>query len=64
MKRILFAAGLVIACGANPEEVFDTLPHLKTVRGRMQLAATRDNGAAVLAAVHGIHAADDKATFW
>ena len=27
--------------------MFDTLPHLTTVRGRMQLAATRDNGGAV-----------------
>ncbi|NEK21119.1 UDP-N-acetylmuramoyl-L-alanyl-D-glutamate--2,6-diaminopimelate ligase [Sulfitobacter sp. JBTF-M27] len=46
-ENVLLAAGLVIACGADPAEVFDTLPHLTTVRGRMQLAATRDNGAAV-----------------
>ncbi|NNE52701.1 MAG: UDP-N-acetylmuramoyl-L-alanyl-D-glutamate--2,6-diaminopimelate ligase [Sulfitobacter sp.] len=46
-ENVLLAAGLVIACGADAEEVFDTLPPLKTVRGRMQLAATRDNGAAV-----------------
>ncbi|MGB5864223.1 MAG: UDP-N-acetylmuramoyl-L-alanyl-D-glutamate--2,6-diaminopimelate ligase [Sulfitobacter sp.] len=45
--NVLLAAGLVIACGADPAEVFDTIPHLTTVRGRMQLAATRDNGAAV-----------------
>jgi UDP-N-acetylmuramoyl-L-alanyl-D-glutamate--2,6-diaminopimelate ligase len=45
--NVMLAAGLVIACGADPAEVFDTLPHLTTVRGRMQLAATRDNGAAV-----------------
>ena len=45
--NVLLAAGLVIACGADPAEVFDTIPHLSTVRGRMQLAATRDNGAAV-----------------
>jgi UDP-N-acetylmuramoyl-L-alanyl-D-glutamate--2,6-diaminopimelate ligase len=45
--NVLLAAGLVIACGAEPAAVFDTLPHLTTVRGRMQLAATRDNGAAV-----------------
>lgn len=43
----LLAAGLVIAAGADPQEVFDSLPHLTTVRGRMQLAATRDNGASV-----------------
>ncbi|MCX7566339.1 UDP-N-acetylmuramoyl-L-alanyl-D-glutamate--2,6-diaminopimelate ligase [Sulfitobacter sp. F26169L] len=45
--NVLLAAGLVIACGADPSEVFDTIPHLTTVRGRMQLAATRDNSAAV-----------------
>ncbi|GLQ27061.1 UDP-N-acetylmuramoyl-L-alanyl-D-glutamate--2,6-diaminopimelate ligase [Sulfitobacter pacificus] len=46
-ENVLLACGLVIACGANAADVFDTLPHLTTVRGRMQLAATRDNGAAV-----------------
>ncbi len=46
--NVLLAAGLVIACGADPAHVFDTLPHLTTVRGRMQLAATRDNGGAVV----------------
>ncbi|NOR32495.1 MAG: UDP-N-acetylmuramoyl-L-alanyl-D-glutamate--2,6-diaminopimelate ligase [Sulfitobacter sp.] len=45
--NILLACGLVIACGAEPADVFDTIPHLTTVRGRMQLAATRDNGGAV-----------------
>jgi UDP-N-acetylmuramoyl-L-alanyl-D-glutamate--2,6-diaminopimelate ligase len=45
--NVLLAAGLVIACGADPAHVFDTLPHLTTVRGRMELAATRDNGGAV-----------------
>ncbi|WP_299416714.1 UDP-N-acetylmuramoyl-L-alanyl-D-glutamate--2,6-diaminopimelate ligase [uncultured Sulfitobacter sp.] len=45
--NVLLAAALVIACGADPSHVFDTIPHLTTVRGRMQLAATRDNGAAV-----------------
>jgi UDP-N-acetylmuramoyl-L-alanyl-D-glutamate--2,6-diaminopimelate ligase len=45
--NVLLAAALVIACGANAADVFDTIPHLTTVRGRMQLAATRDNGAAV-----------------
>jgi len=37
----------VIAGGGDPAEVFDTLQDLTTVRGRMQLAATRDNGASV-----------------
>jgi UDP-N-acetylmuramoyl-L-alanyl-D-glutamate--2,6-diaminopimelate ligase len=45
--NVLLACGLVIACGANAADVFDTIPHLTTVRGRMQLAATRDNGGAV-----------------
>ena len=43
--NVMLAAGLVIACGADPDLVFEKLPSLKTVRGRMQLAATRDNGA-------------------
>lgn len=45
--NVILAAGLVIACGADPAHVFDTIEHLTTVRGRMELAATRDNGAAV-----------------
>jgi len=45
--NVLLAAALVIACGAEAAHVFDTIPHLRTVRGRMELAATRDNGAAV-----------------
>lgn len=43
----LLAAGLVIGAGADPDEVFAALPHLSTVRGRMELAATRANGASV-----------------
>ncbi|WP_052245506.1 UDP-N-acetylmuramoyl-L-alanyl-D-glutamate--2,6-diaminopimelate ligase [Halocynthiibacter namhaensis] len=46
-ENILAAAGLVIGTGVPPEEVFETLPRLGTVRGRMELAATRDNGAPV-----------------
>ncbi|MHA7870138.1 MAG: UDP-N-acetylmuramoyl-L-alanyl-D-glutamate--2,6-diaminopimelate ligase [Salipiger thiooxidans] len=46
-QNALLAAGLVIACGAEAEDVFRALPKLDTVRGRMQLAATRDSGAAV-----------------
>ena len=45
--NVLLATGLVIAAGADPAQVFDTLPHLGTVHGRMELAATRENGAAV-----------------
>lgn len=46
-QNVLLAAGLVIGAGEDPAHVFDTLPHLTTVRGRMELAATRTNGAAV-----------------
>ncbi len=46
-ENVLLACGLAIACGDAPEAVFETLPDLVTVRGRMQLAATRANGAAV-----------------
>ena len=59
-ENVLLAAGLVLACGGDPAEVFDTLPHLTTVRGRMQLAATRDNGAAVF--VDYAHTPDAVAT--
>lgn len=46
-ENALVAAGLVIASGCAPSEVFEALPMLTTVRGRMQLAATRENGATV-----------------
>ncbi len=59
-ENVLLACGLAIASGDNPEQVFDTLPHLDTVRGRMQLAATRDNGAAVF--VDYAHTPDAVAT--
>ncbi len=59
-ENVMVAAGLVIACGADPVEVFDTLRELTTVRGRMQLAATRDNGASVF--VDFAHTPDALAT--
>lgn len=59
-ENILLACGLAIASGDEPERVFETLPHLTTVRGRMQLAATRDNGAAVF--VDYAHTPDAVAT--
>ena len=46
-ENVMIAAGLVIAAGSDPVEVFNALSQLTTVRGRMQLAATRENGAAV-----------------
>jgi UDP-N-acetylmuramoyl-L-alanyl-D-glutamate--2,6-diaminopimelate ligase len=58
--NVLLAAGLAIACGATPDRVFEVLHELKTVRGRMQLAATRQNGAAVF--VDYAHTPDAVAT--
>ncbi|WP_324751683.1 UDP-N-acetylmuramoyl-L-alanyl-D-glutamate--2,6-diaminopimelate ligase [Roseovarius sp. Pro17] len=46
-ENLLVAAGLVIGAGADASRVFQALPEMETVRGRMQLAATRRNGAAV-----------------
>ncbi|WP_372604654.1 UDP-N-acetylmuramoyl-L-alanyl-D-glutamate--2,6-diaminopimelate ligase, partial [Actibacterium sp.] len=46
-ENVLLAAALAIAVDEDPNDVFDVLPDLAGVRGRMQLAATRDNGAAV-----------------
>ena len=46
-ENVLVAAGLLIGAGAAPGDVFRALPQLSGVRGRMQLAATRKNGAAV-----------------
>jgi UDP-N-acetylmuramoyl-L-alanyl-D-glutamate--2,6-diaminopimelate ligase len=59
-ENVLLACGLVIAAGEEPERVFETLPHLQTVRGRMELAATRQNGAAVF--VDYAHTPDAVAT--
>ncbi|SDE35228.1 UDP-N-acetylmuramoyl-L-alanyl-D-glutamate--2,6-diaminopimelate ligase [Paracoccus isoporae] len=46
-ENVLAAAGLAIASGDAPDAVIGTLPDLVTVRGRMQLVAQRENGAAV-----------------
>ncbi|WP_414897260.1 UDP-N-acetylmuramoyl-L-alanyl-D-glutamate--2,6-diaminopimelate ligase [Rhodovulum sp. YEN HP10] len=46
-ENVLAAAGLAIAAGEAPRQVFAALPELATVRGRMELAATRANGATV-----------------
>ena len=46
-ENVLLAAGLVIVAGQSGEKVFEILCELKTVRGRMELAATRQNGATV-----------------
>ena len=46
-ENALLAAGLALATGAEPAGVFDALPRLTGVRGRMQKVAERRNGAAV-----------------
>ncbi len=46
-ENVAVAAGLCIAGGDDPGAVFRALPTLTGVRGRMELAATRANGAAV-----------------
>ncbi|MCA8868770.1 MAG: UDP-N-acetylmuramoyl-L-alanyl-D-glutamate--2,6-diaminopimelate ligase [Rhodobacteraceae bacterium] len=58
--NVLMAAGLAVACGAEPKAVFKALPLLETVRGRMQLVATRSNGASVF--VDYAHTPDALAT--
>ena len=45
--NVALAAGLAIGSGAFPRSVFAVLPQLQGVRGRMQLAARRSNGASV-----------------
>lgn len=59
-SNVLIAAGLAIGAGANASEVFECLPLMTTVRGRMQKAAVRDNGAAVF--VDYAHTPDALAT--
>jgi UDP-N-acetylmuramoyl-L-alanyl-D-glutamate--2,6-diaminopimelate ligase len=46
-ENVALAAGLAIAAGAPVGEVMQALPHLTGVRGRMQLAGRRKNGASV-----------------
>jgi UDP-N-acetylmuramoyl-L-alanyl-D-glutamate--2,6-diaminopimelate ligase len=46
-ENVAVAAGLAIAAGEEPQVVLSALPRLTGVRGRMQLAATRRNGASV-----------------
>ncbi|MXU65420.1 UDP-N-acetylmuramoyl-L-alanyl-D-glutamate--2,6-diaminopimelate ligase [Oceanomicrobium pacificus] len=56
----LTAAGLAIASGAAPDAAFKALDALTTVRGRMELVATRANGAHVF--VDYAHTPDALAT--
>ena len=59
-QNVLVAAGLAIGAGEAAEEVFAALPRLRTVRGRMELAATREGGASVF--VDYAHTPDAVAT--
>ncbi|MEX1234138.1 MAG: UDP-N-acetylmuramoyl-L-alanyl-D-glutamate--2,6-diaminopimelate ligase [Roseovarius sp.] len=59
-ENLLLAAGLAIGAGADAARVFQVLPEMETVRGRMQLAATRRSGAAVF--VDFAHTPDAVAT--
>ena len=59
-ENAALAACLAIGAGADPDRVIAALPSMTTVRGRMQLAATRDNGAAVF--VDYAHTPDAVAT--
>ena len=59
-ENVALAAGLVIAAGSAVGDVMAVLPHLTGVRGRMQLAATRANGASVF--VDYAHTSDALAT--
>ncbi len=58
--NVLLAAALAMAAGAEAEAVCASLPGLQTVRGRMQLVGTRDNGASVF--VDYAHTPDALAT--
>jgi UDP-N-acetylmuramoyl-L-alanyl-D-glutamate--2,6-diaminopimelate ligase len=46
-ENVLAAVGLILATGIPMEDIAPTLPHLRGVRGRMQLAGRRANGAGV-----------------
>ncbi|MFD1913383.1 UDP-N-acetylmuramoyl-L-alanyl-D-glutamate--2,6-diaminopimelate ligase [Halodurantibacterium flavum] len=59
-SNVLAATALAIAAGERPDAVFDVLPGLVTVRGRMQHVATRRNGAPVF--VDYAHTPDALAT--
>ena len=45
--NVMIAVGMILALGIPLDEIASVLPKLQTVRGRMELAGTRDNGASV-----------------
>jgi UDP-N-acetylmuramoyl-L-alanyl-D-glutamate--2,6-diaminopimelate ligase len=59
-ENVLLASGLAIGSGCDASQVFSTLSSMRTVRGRMQLAARRRNGASVF--VDYSHTPDSVAT--
>jgi UDP-N-acetylmuramoyl-L-alanyl-D-glutamate--2,6-diaminopimelate ligase len=59
-ENVLVAAGLCIASGTPPGDLFSVLPQLTGVRGRMQRVARRANGASVF--VDYAHTPDALAT--
>ncbi|MEM8592340.1 MAG: UDP-N-acetylmuramoyl-L-alanyl-D-glutamate--2,6-diaminopimelate ligase [Pseudomonadota bacterium] len=59
-ENVLIAAALCVATGASVRDTFAAMTHLETVRGRMEHAATRANGAAVF--VDYAHTPDAVAT--
>ncbi len=59
-ENVALAAALAIACGEDPDQVMRALKELETVRGRMELAAQRANGAAIF--VDYAHTPDAVAT--
>lgn len=46
-ENVIAAVGLALACGDSADRVISAMSDLKTVRGRMQLVAMRENGAAI-----------------
>ncbi len=59
-ENVLVAAGMAILAGEDADQVFNVLPALDTVHGRMELVARRTNGAAVF--VDYAHTPDAVAT--
>lgn len=46
-RNVLTAAALAVGCGSGKDAVLAALPKLQGVRGRMELVARRENGAAI-----------------
>ena len=46
-ENLMLATAMVLAAGGEPKKVFACLNAIRPVRGRMELAATRGNGASI-----------------